>query len=196
MSLPEICLQFPSGAPRHYLGALMNFKSRRGTSTTASSCKPRASRIWYIKSWFRCSNARTEDNLKFEFRICPAWASKPATADATNNAAFEQLPKYEPGSDVVDADPALIVTKVHGTHLLVLNRFAVFRPQYLILTLDLFRTHGQLTDCFSPTKCRYRAQIADLAGFDETSPIKKENFLQIYQKASQGGLSPENIKDG
>ncbi|OAG36679.1 hypothetical protein AYO21_09154 [Fonsecaea monophora] len=94
--------------------------------------------------------ARDIDNcfaiLKFEFRICPALASKPATADVTNNAAFEHLPNYWPGSDLVDADPALTVTKVHGTHLLVLNRFAVFRPQYLILTLDSFRTHGQLTE--------------------------------------------------
>ncbi|OAG38800.1 hypothetical protein AYO21_06995 [Fonsecaea monophora] len=87
-----------------------------------------------------------DQGFDFEFRICPALASKPATADATNNAAFDQLPKYGPGSDLVDADPALIVTKVHETHLLVLNRFAVFRPQYLILTLDSFRRQTENLD--------------------------------------------------
>ncbi|OQV01041.1 hypothetical protein CLAIMM_06458 [Cladophialophora immunda] len=90
---------------------------------------------------------RTRDQgFDFEFRICPALASKPATADATNNAAFEQLPKYGPGSDLVDADPGVVVTKIHGTHLLVLNLFAVFRPQYLILTLDSFRRQTENLD--------------------------------------------------
>ncbi|KIW89483.1 uncharacterized protein Z519_09639 [Cladophialophora bantiana CBS 173.52] len=88
----------------------------------------------------------TYNDVEFEFRVCPALASKPATAEATNNTAFEQLPKYGPGSDLVDADPGLIVTKIHGTHLLVLNRFAVFRPQYLILTLDSFRRQTENLD--------------------------------------------------
>ncbi|OAP65495.1 hypothetical protein AYL99_01467 [Fonsecaea erecta] len=87
-----------------------------------------------------------DQGFGFEFRICPELALKPATADATNNAAFEQLPKYGPGSDLVDADPGLVVTKVQGTHLLVLNRFAVFRPQYLILTLDSFRRQTEDLD--------------------------------------------------
>ncbi|OQU99513.1 hypothetical protein CLAIMM_05140 [Cladophialophora immunda] len=49
---------------------------------------------------------------------------------------------------------------------------------------------------FSPVKSRYRAQIADLARFDDASLVKKTRFLQIYQKASQEGLSVANIKSG
>ncbi|OCT52931.1 putative phosphorylase [Cladophialophora carrionii] len=84
--------------------------------------------------------------FQFEFRICPALASKPATVGATENAAFDTVPKYGPGSDLADADPKLVVSKIHDTHLLVMNRFAVFRPQYLILTLDSFRRQTESLD--------------------------------------------------
>lgn len=50
--------------------------------------------------------------------------------------------------------------------------------------------------CFSPVKSRYRDALADLARFDDAAPIKKTKFLQIYQKASQEGLTTANIKAG
>jgi ATP adenylyltransferase len=83
---------------------------------------------------------------QFEFRICPALASKPSTIGATENTGFGNVPKYGPGSDLADADPKLIVSKIHDTHLLVMNRFAVFRPQYLIITLDSFKRQTENLD--------------------------------------------------
>jgi hypothetical protein len=50
--------------------------------------------------------------------------------------------------------------------------------------------------CFSLVKSRYRQQLTDLARFDDTSAVKKAKFLQIYQKASQEGLSPYQIRAG
>jgi ATP adenylyltransferase/5',5'''-P-1,P-4-tetraphosphate phosphorylase II len=83
---------------------------------------------------------------KFEFRLCPTLSTKPSRPDSTRDVAFAQLPKFGPGSDLVNADPGLIVTKVSGTHLLVLNRYCVFRPQYLILTLDSYKRQTETLD--------------------------------------------------
>lgn len=83
---------------------------------------------------------------KFEFCICPALASKPSTTNASTEDGLEQLPKFGPGSDLVDADPLLKVAEVSSTHLLVLNRFCVFRPQFLILTRDSFKRQTEILD--------------------------------------------------
>ncbi|KIW68953.1 hypothetical protein PV04_04864 [Phialophora macrospora] len=87
-----------------------------------------------------------DNAFQFEFRVCPALASKPSTIGATENSGFDKVPKYGPGSDLADADPKLIVSQIHDTHLLVMNRFAVFRPQYLIITLDSFRRQTEDLD--------------------------------------------------
>jgi len=47
---------------------------------------------------------------------------------------------------VVNADPDLVLAKVGDTHLLVFNRFCVFRPQYLILTLNSFKRQTERLD--------------------------------------------------
>jgi ATP adenylyltransferase/5',5'''-P-1,P-4-tetraphosphate phosphorylase II len=73
-------------------------------------------------------------------------ASKPGTIGASENDAFKNAPKYGPGSDLADFDPKLTVSKIHDTHVLVLNRFAVYRPQYLIITLDSFRRQTENLD--------------------------------------------------
>jgi len=63
-------------------------------------------------------------------------ASKPGHPDAVFDA--QSMPTFGPESDLFDVDPGLTTTKVNSTHLLVLNRYCVFRPQYLILTLDSY----------------------------------------------------------
>lgn len=47
---------------------------------------------------------------------------------------------------MVNADPDLVVAKVSDTHLLVFNKFCVFRPQYLILTLNSFKRQTERLD--------------------------------------------------
>lgn len=50
--------------------------------------------------------------------------------------------------------------------------------------------------CFSPLKTRYRQQLTNLTRFDDTSAVKKAQFLQLYQKASSEGLTSYQIKAG
>ncbi|KAK7885373.1 hypothetical protein LTR67_010551 [Exophiala xenobiotica] len=95
---------------------------------------------------FQLSESTVIETEKFEFHICPALASKPSTVNAATEDGLGQLPKYGPGSDLVDADPLLKVAEVSSTHLLVLNRFCVFRPQFLILTRDSFKRQTEILD--------------------------------------------------
>jgi ATP adenylyltransferase/5',5'''-P-1,P-4-tetraphosphate phosphorylase II len=114
---------------------------------------------------------------KFEFRLCSALSAKPSKPGSTTDVAFAQLPKFGPGSDLVDADPELVVTKVSGTHLLVLNRYCVFRPQYLILTLDSFKRQTETLD------------EADLsAAWSVLQNMKTDHFI-IFNCGPEAGCS-------
>lgn len=46
---------------------------------------------------------------------------------------------FGPGSDIANAHPDLLIATVNNTHLLVINKYCVFRPQLLLLTVDSFR---------------------------------------------------------
>lgn len=114
---------------------------------------------------------------KFEFRLCPTLSTKPSRPDSTSDIAFAQLPKFGPGSDLVNADPGLVVTKVLETHLLVLNRYCVFRPQYLILTLDSYQKQTDTLD------------EADLsAAWSVLQNMKTDHFI-IFNCGTEAGCS-------
>ena len=76
--------------------------------------------------------------------------------------------------------------KCHQHHVVVF--YLLPHSSHVLQPLDLA--------CFSLLKTRYREQLTNLARFDDTSAIKKAHFLQIYQKASQEGLSTYQIKAG
>ena len=50
--------------------------------------------------------------------------------------------------------------------------------------------------CFGPLKSRYRAQIANLARYEDTAPIKKVRFIEYYRSARDEGLTRHNILSG
>jgi hypothetical protein len=50
--------------------------------------------------------------------------------------------------------------------------------------------------CFSAIKSRYRAQIADLARFEDSALVKKIRFIQYYDKARNEGLTSYYIRAG
>jgi DDE superfamily endonuclease/Tc5 transposase DNA-binding domain/helix-turn-helix, Psq domain len=50
--------------------------------------------------------------------------------------------------------------------------------------------------CFSVVKSRYRAQITDLARYEDSAPIKKIRFIQYYDKARSDGLVAYAIRAG
>jgi len=45
-------------------------------------------------------------------------------------------------------------------------------------------------------RCRYRAQIANLARYEDTAPIKKIRFIEYYRLARDEGLTRHNILSG
>ncbi|KAL5047196.1 hypothetical protein BDW71DRAFT_196946 [Aspergillus fruticulosus] len=53
---------------------------------------------------------------------------------------------FGPGSDIANDDPATVLSKIHGAHLLVVNKFCIFRPQRLLLTRDSCRRQREPLD--------------------------------------------------
>ena len=46
---------------------------------------------------------------------------------------------FGPGSDIANGHPDLLVQMPNDTHLLVINKFCIARPQLLLLTADSYR---------------------------------------------------------
>ena len=83
--------------------------------------------------------------MKFEFQICPAFKTKPQI-NSTPPAWATTFNKLLQGSDIYDADPAFLISDVLGRHFLILNKFCVYRPQFILLTKDASeRQHDSLT---------------------------------------------------
>ncbi|MCJ1351771.1 MAG: hypothetical protein MMC33_001755 [Icmadophila ericetorum] len=82
---------------------------------------------------------------QFEFRIDHSLLKKPQsqeTGDSKKKQHDEvaEKPNYlGPGSDLADDNPEVIIAEVNQTHFLTFNKFCVFRPQFLLLTVDSYR---------------------------------------------------------
>jgi ATP adenylyltransferase/5',5'''-P-1,P-4-tetraphosphate phosphorylase II len=96
---------------------------------------------------------------KFEFQVCPALRSKPGIQDSTpqktGNDVLATISKPESTlpplsfatSDIYHGDESFFLTRVLDNHYLILNKFCVYRPQYILLTNDaLRRQHEALTE--------------------------------------------------
>lgn len=60
--------------------------------------------------------------------------------------APRRIVKFGPGSDIDKGDEGLIIATILDTHLLVINKFCVFRPQYLLLTVNSYRRQYEPLD--------------------------------------------------
>ncbi|KAJ0418192.1 ATP adenylyltransferase-domain-containing protein [Aspergillus carlsbadensis] len=85
-----------------------------------------------------------------EFHISPSLSKKPQDGDPVSgheDPHARTKPKcFGPGSDIGNGDPGLLLTTVCGTHLLVVNKFCMFRPQLLLLTSDSYRRQREALD--------------------------------------------------
>jgi len=54
--------------------------------------------------------------------------------------------KFGPGSDILKDHPDQVIDSINGTHILAFNAYPVFRPQYLLLTLDSYRSQNEPMD--------------------------------------------------
>ena len=95
--------------------------------------------------------------------------------------------------------PTLLVMDGHKTHCTLEFMWECFQNNVKVLYLPAHSSHvTQPLDlsCFSTVKKNYRGQIADLAQFDDSAPVKKIQFCKCYKKARQEGLTSTTIKSG
>lgn len=91
--------------------------------------------------------------FEFGFEVTASLAGKSAAEVAirvpehTPDHLLPSRPQtFGPGSDITNAHPDLLVTTINDTHLVVINKFCVFRPQLLLLTADSYqRQHTPLS---------------------------------------------------
>jgi 4-hydroxybenzoate polyprenyltransferase len=71
------------------------------------------------------------------------------------------------------------------------NVHLVFLPahsSHVLQSLDL--------GVYSPLKTRYRTLLEPLASFDDSSPLKKQNFVLAYNQAREAVLTPICVRNG
>lgn len=70
------------------------------------------------------------------------------TVDATvpTLQANSEPEKFGPGSDIYKDHPDQVIDSINETHVLALNAYPVFRPQYLLLALDSYRSQNEPMD--------------------------------------------------
>jgi ATP adenylyltransferase/5',5'''-P-1,P-4-tetraphosphate phosphorylase II len=85
---------------------------------------------------------------QFEFRICDGWKNKPMSVDTNLQKPEGQAEpeRFGPGSDIYRSHPEQVVDIIDNTHILALNIYPVYRPQYLVLSLDSYRRQDEPLD--------------------------------------------------
>ncbi|KAF6804048.1 tetraphosphate phosphorylase 2 (ATP adenylyltransferase) [Colletotrichum musicola] len=79
----------------------------------------------------------TDNGFQFEFRVCPAFKGKPFTLENKVPTSSNSEPEtFGPTSDINKSHPDQIIGYINGTHILALNIYPVYRPQFLVLTVD------------------------------------------------------------
>lgn len=63
----------------------------------------------------------------------------------THEDQFERE-RFGPGSDIYKSHPDQVIGTINNTHVLALNIYPVFRPQYLLLNLDSYRSQNDPLD--------------------------------------------------
>lgn len=98
----------------------------------------------------RIGHAAQLTSTQFEFRICRSLVGKPQAEDALppppqqlGNSLAVNPECFGDGSDIAIGHPDILVKAVNGTHLLVINKFPVFRPHLLLLTADSYRPQDE-----------------------------------------------------
>lgn len=84
---------------------------------------------------------RQLSSIKFQFLVCSALSKKPQLKDAYDKS--NPACTFGPGSDLEFADDKLLLAPINGTHSLILNKFCIFRPQYVLLTANSYRRQDE-----------------------------------------------------
>ncbi|KAI9685144.1 MAG: hypothetical protein M1822_004731 [Bathelium mastoideum] len=83
-----------------------------------------------------------DDGFPLEFHVTGALLNKPMAEDRP--PSLDEVSEcFGPGSDIPHSNPKELIDTVLGTHLLVVNKFSVFRPQLLLLTANSYRRQDE-----------------------------------------------------
>jgi ATP adenylyltransferase/5',5'''-P-1,P-4-tetraphosphate phosphorylase II len=86
--------------------------------------------------------------------------------------------KFGPGSDINLSHPNQVIGTINSTHILALNIYPVFRPQYLLLTFDSYRSQSEALD------------LQDVeASWDFLCTEGGEDYYVMYNCAQEAGCS-------
>ncbi|CAI7631021.1 unnamed protein product [Penicillium manginii] len=93
----------------------------------------------------------TDNGMTFCFTVVEALKEKPQAGEAFKSAQSNlgdgtdaQPETFGPGSDLAFDHPDICITRVNETHFLVINKFPVYRPMLLLLTIDSYRRQFEL----------------------------------------------------
>jgi len=136
-----------------------------------------------------------DKDFPFEFRICPTWSKKPMMIDAAlpTEKEQEEPEKFGPGSDIYKSHPNQVIGTINDTHVLALNIYPVFRPQYLLLTLNSYRSQNEpldLQDIEATWAFLQSAQSPHCALYNctqEASCSRNHKHLQFLKKPMTAG---------
>ncbi|KAL2835600.1 ATP adenylyltransferase-domain-containing protein [Aspergillus pseudoustus] len=119
-----------------------------------------------------------------EFHISPSLTKKPQDGDPVSGHEDPKAEKpkcFGPGSDIGNDDPGLLLATIRETHLLVVNKFCMFRPQLLLLTSDSYRRQREPLD------------LNDLsAACSVLSDLSARPLFVIYNCGPVGGASRQH----
>jgi hypothetical protein len=93
----------------------------------------------------------------------------------------------------------LLIMDGHGSHISAEFIMLCKENNLQVLYLPAHASHLlQPLDLnpFSVLKNRYRQELRELSALDDAAPIKKDRFIQLYEKARGHGLSPYSIQAG
>ncbi|KAJ5760339.1 hypothetical protein N7520_007495 [Penicillium odoratum] len=110
-----------------------------------------------------------DQGMIFCFHIVQTLKNKPQADDAVqvvHSSVDPHSGTFGPGSDIARDHPDVCITIVNETHYLVMNKFPVFRPMLLLLTVDSYRRQHESLD---------REDIA--AGWRMICEMKEEHYV-------------------
>jgi ATP adenylyltransferase len=101
----------------------------------------------------RSLSAATRLTVQVEFVVTQTITSKlgreqslKLEADTPPHEHHHRPQCFGPGSDIAFEDGRLLLAMPSESHLLVFNKFPVFRPQFLLLTVDSYRRQNEFLD--------------------------------------------------
>ncbi|KAK0638285.1 hypothetical protein DIS24_g9969 [Lasiodiplodia hormozganensis] len=135
-----------------------------------------------------------DGGIPFQFRVCDSLSQKPQFQDTPQSKPART---FGPGSDIEFADDRLLLATINETHHLVINKFSVFRPQFMLLTADSYRRQDEplcLEDFQAVLDVSARLEASHYAIYNCMEPAgssREHKHLQIFRRPVDFAFFPD-----